>query len=319
MRIAIALTADSRQHNKAFFEMDGQGKCPEIDRLQLRGILLETLEVKWGHKLVNVHAPTKDDAHTTIEFANGTRASADLVVGADGAWSRVRPLLMVEQPEYLGASLIWMLVNDLDARHPELARAMPRGTMFMCDDNKCILAQRNGDGSATIYVTILGPMGIAEALVGAGRRGLPAAGTSAADDAAREQAVLRLKAVFADWAPELWGWLEKADGPMFPRPIVALPVKHAWPHTRGLTLVGDAAHVMSPFAGGQGANLALLDGVELGAALADAAPGEWDTVVRAHEERQQARAAAASGHSPISMDTFLSKARHLSCAVTYIH
>jgi 2-polyprenyl-6-methoxyphenol hydroxylase-like FAD-dependent oxidoreductase len=273
-------------------------------------LLLETLEVKWNHKVVSVHAPKADDTRSTIEFANGTHASADLVVGADGAWSRVRPLLIAEQPVYLGVSLVCLLVTDLDPRHPELARAMPRGNMSVCDDNKAILAQRNGDGSATVYVAVRGSWGVAEALVGADRRGLPAAGTSDADDAARAQVVLRLKAVFADWAPALWGWLEDADGPMFPRPIVALPNERAWSHTRGLTLIGDAAHVMSPFAG-EGANLALIDGAELGAALADAAPGEWDAAVRVHEERQQARAATAADHSAGNLDMFISKARCL--------
>jgi 2-polyprenyl-6-methoxyphenol hydroxylase-like FAD-dependent oxidoreductase len=130
-------------------------------------------------------------------------------------------------------------------------------------------------------------MGMAEAIVGADRH---TPGTSAADDSAREQVVLRLEAVFADWGPSLWGWLEHAGVLTFSRPFVALPNEHVWLHMRGLTLLGDAAHVMSPFSGAR-AKIALLDGAELGTALADAVPGEWDTAVRAQEDRQQARAA----------------------------
>ncbi|MEU4746238.1 FAD-dependent monooxygenase, partial [Actinosynnema sp. NPDC023658] len=65
---------------------------PEIDRGRLRTLLLDSLQprtVRWGQALERVSGPT--DGPRTLHFTDGTTAEADLVIGADGAFSRVRP------------------------------------------------------------------------------------------------------------------------------------------------------------------------------------------------------------------------------------
>lgn len=76
----------------------------------------------------------------------------------------------------------------------------------------------------------------------------------------------RIAAEFEGWTPALTTLIAGSDtAPVLPT-INALPVGHRWDHTPGVARLGDAAHL--PPSAGDGANLAMLDGAELGEALA---------------------------------------------------
>ncbi|MER6568552.1 NAD(P)/FAD-dependent oxidoreductase [Streptomyces sp. NPDC001093] len=259
---------------------DGAGGRPEIDRGDLRELLLGSLPgstVRWGAKVTGAR-PLGDGRHE-VTLANGTGFTTDLLVGADGAWSRIRPLLSPARPSYTGVSFVEADLREADLRHPASAAVVGGGMLFALGAGRGFLAHRETDGSLHVY-----------AAVEAAEDWLD--GIDFGDTEAAKAAVLK---EFDGWDETLRALIGDADGALVPRRIHALPVGHRWDRVPGITLLGDAAHLMSPFAG-EGANLALLDGAELGLALA-AHPDDTGAALTAYEDRMFRRAEASAAES----------------------
>lgn len=261
--------------------------APEIDRGPLRTLLADSLApgtVRWGHALRSA-AALPDGTHR-LTFDNGTTADADLVIGADGAWSRVRPLVSDAVPVHSGVTFIEAHFDRVDTDHPEVAALVGDGHTFATGDHKGLLAQRNANQHVRAYIAVR------EESEGGRPAGLP-------DDTEAVRAALLEQ--FTGWDERLRLLITDNDGPYVHRPLFVLPAPHTWPHTPGVTLLGDAAHLMSPF-GGNGANLAMLDGCELALALARHAT--VDAAVTAYEEVMLPRAAALGDGADILARVF---------------
>ncbi|WP_067068449.1 FAD-dependent oxidoreductase [Roseateles chitosanitabidus] len=258
---------------------DGTGGRPEVRRGELRALLLASLPagaVRWGCKLTSVEA--LGDGRHALSFKNGEAVTADLLVGADGAWSKVRPLLSDAKPAYVGTTFIETFLSDADTRHPASAEAVGGGAFFAMTPGRGIFAHREPDGVIHTYVALRQPMAWVEAAIATGER----------DQAA---ALAQVAAEFPGWAPALTALITEGETAAVFRPIHALPATHRWPRVPGVTLIGDAAHLMAP--AGDGANLAMVDGAELAEAIA-ASPGDLEAALQAYEDRVFPRSAAAA-------------------------
>lgn len=173
-------------------------------------------------------------------------------------------------PHYTGVTSVETSLDDVDTRHPDLARLVGDGSVAVYSVNRSLVAQRNSGGHVKVYAKFRAPLDWHTNL-----------------DLADVEAVRSsLLALFDGWATPLLDLLR--HGTAFAhRPFYALPVSHTWTHVPGVTLLGDAAHLMPPL--GAGANLAMMEGAELAESIA-AGPGDLDKAVRAFQEKMWARA-----------------------------
>ncbi|KAJ6455989.1 salicylate hydroxylase [Mycena vitilis] len=294
----------------------GDGSRPEIPRNALSKLLMESLPadtIKWDHKVLGVRsAPNASTGATEITLDLGAHGTAtyDFVVGADGAWSRVRPLLSDAQPFYKGPQFMPATLRHASTKYPHLVEFTGPGLLHAFGNGNTILTHRGPQDSIRIHICIGTPD---EHWVAS--RGLQ--GKTAAEVKAT---LLGDDTLCGRWAPALKDLIgtacdeETLDNPGAAadiKPMYMLPIGHSWPHQVGVTLLGDAAHLSIP--SGEGVNFALWDALDLAHVLAsvpEAADAKaWqdavDSRVREFEETMLTRAKADAEEGVTMWDMFL--------------
>lgn len=262
----------------------GEGTRPEIDRGSLRRLLLSQVPdtaIGWGRHVTGVQQLATGGHRLT--FADGTQTHCDILIGADGGRSRIRPLLTDARPVHLSAYL-QLTITDADRRRPRISQFVGPGSLMALGNNINLGAQRSGDGTIRVSVTV--------------RTDADWIGRQRFHDEDWAGIVTRLRDMFAGWDPELTAMIDACDpGSLVARNIEALPVGTRWSSRPDVTLLGDAAHLMPPV--GEGANQAMLDGVLLARAIAEHADHPAAAIAAYETEMFERTAAIAAGSARI--------------------
>jgi 2-polyprenyl-6-methoxyphenol hydroxylase-like FAD-dependent oxidoreductase len=252
---------------------------PEIDRGPLRDILLDSLQpgtVVWDSHLVSVQPCGQG---WQLAFQSGEVATADIVIGADGANSKIRPLVTSIKPFYAGVTVVEGSVYDAVKNAPRIHQLVQGGKIFALGDSKTLIISAKGDGSLSFYTGCKTPETW-------GR-------DSGIDfsDATEVQTWFRQE--FSGWA-DTWDELfENGQTTCVVRPQYCMPLTQTWEAQPNITLLGDAAHLMPPYAG-EGVNMAMLDALELSNCLADSQFSDLQAAIAHYENQMRQRVSAVA-------------------------
>ncbi|KAK0103330.1 hypothetical protein ONS95_005359 [Cadophora gregata] len=283
---AVAI-ADKR--GKRILEMGQERDAPEIDRKDLRRILLESIpkeKIKWGRALKA--AEIGENGSPILKFANGAVLDGfKLVVGADGAWSKVRRLITQATPKYSGKTFLESRISTSNPLYPTLASRVGPGMFLSIGSGQPIVTQRQGNGSYRNYFGLQVPVDFFRNSTELDLQNLEAT-----------RAML-LRDFYADWADEYRELIQHAtDFRVWPLHTLAAEDMD-WESVPGVTLVGDAAHLTIP--NGEGVNLAMTDALELASKIVEyeGAEGHFARAVREYEMEMFSRGRATIGEGTV--------------------
>ncbi|KAJ5334205.1 hypothetical protein MYU51_004723 [Penicillium brevicompactum] len=268
-RDAMTMTVQDFQgnHRTTFGETRD---APEIDRLQLRQMLLDSIpehRIRWGKILCSVENSGKKSGAPSwvLRFSDGTTESGfGLIVGADGAWSQLRQIITSAKPQYSGMIFIEGHLSHDNPKYKAALDMVGAGNSMATGAKTNLVVQQMGDRSYRVYMGLVAPETVTR----------PGGEADVTDMTKARAAMLGPGGYFADWAPDLRAFIEYAEGPWRAWPLyhmdsdVFLPVtgegdqaSSRWVSAQGATLLGDAAHISIP--NGEGVNQAMYDALVL--------------------------------------------------------
>lgn len=265
----------------AAIDFDSEKARPEIDRSDLRTLLLNALQpdtVVWDSPLKTI-VQTGDSWE--LEFKDGTSVTADIVIGADGANSKIRNYITPIKPFYAGATILQGNVNDAETAVPHLHQLLKGGKIYIFADEKFLHLSSKGDGSIDFYVSC--------------KKEENWLAACPFDLSNRSQLLEWARTAFPGWNDLWFDLFEKADLPLLIRPQYCIPYDQTWEAQSNITLLGDAAHIMPP--SGEGVNLAMLDALELSENLTSHTFKDLKTAIASYEEVMRERASEEAKES----------------------
>ena len=245
----VVFSDDDNRENQVFGDEHFR---PEIDRGVLRRILIDSLppeRIIWNSHFLRME---KLGNGWMMYFKDGRSEYADIVIGSDGANSKVRPYLTDIKPFYSGIVMLEGNIYDAEKTAPKISTILHGGKIMAFGNQKNILMGQKSNGEIGFYASF--------------KAEEHWAAKSGLDFSNKSQMMEWFKTKYWEWS-EMWLELfENVAVPFIPRPISCMPLDQSWEAMPNLTIIGDAAHLMPPFAG-EGANMAMLDALELSEVL----------------------------------------------------
>ncbi|KUJ12822.1 FAD/NAD(P)-binding domain-containing protein [Mollisia scopiformis] len=267
------------------------GERPEIPRNSLTDLLLSSIpaqNIKWEHKVLSL--TSSSSAKWTLHFSHqGSEFDKeyDLVIGADGAYSKTRTVLSTTVPYYSSVSCITLTIPHITTTHPDLEAIIGKGTYSASGDHKAVMAQRGSVDSARIYLMLQ---------CGDSSSWLRDVGLDSLGPEELKTRLLTDPALFESWGKASKDLIAAGCSSGFEitaNPLLMLPIGFKWEHVPNITLLGDAAHLITPFAG-EGVNAAMLDALQLAEgiieSLSEGSERSIDDAVKGYEEKMFPRA-----------------------------
>jgi len=255
---------------------------PEIDRGPLRDMLIDSLlpgTVAWDSQFLSM---TPEGAGWNIQFKNGRSFYADIVVAADGANSKIRPLITPTEAVYSKLTVVEGNIYDAARNAPRLHELTKGGKVFALGGERSIILSAKGDGCLSFYT------GCKDDETWVKYSGI--------DFNSIDQVAAWFKERFGDW-DEIWQELFATDQMyVVPRQMYHYPFDQTWEALPNLTMLGDAAHRMPPYAG-EGVNMAMQDALELYESLTDPRFDSIQSAIGHYEATMRARASEVTAIS----------------------
>lgn len=255
---------------------------PEIDRGVLRKILIKSLQpetIVWDSHFISMEPQNEG---WLLHFKNGLSVYADLVIGSDGANSKIRPYITDIKPFYSGITMLEGNIYESEKAAPNLHSLLNGGKIMAFGNEKNILMGQKGGGALGFYVSFKTDENWSI--------------NSGLDYADKEQILEWFKNAYPEWSTVWHELFENVSVPFIPRPINCIPLDQTWETFPNVTIIGDAAHVMPPFAG-EGANMAMLDALELSENLTLNQYTTLQEAIANYESNMRERAAEAAKES----------------------
>lgn len=267
---------------------------PEISRGALRKMLLDSLQpdtIVWNSHFISME---KKGEGWLLNFKNRHSVYADIVIGSDGANSKIRPYITNAKPFYSGITMLEGNVFSAENHAPNMSALLNGGKIMAFGKGKNILMGQKGNDEIGFYASF--------------RTTETWAADSGLNFADRAEILQWFDQEYSEWAGVWKELFQAATLPFIPRPIYCMPFDQTWEAVPNCTIIGDAAHVMPPFAG-EGANMAMLDALELSTALTavngSIADYEMNMRVRAVAAAKESLTNGESMHSEHALNNML--------------